>query len=102
MTTEEQSVEATNSDDQGRPEPFATILELIGEYGAPALLDSISDVALFDSENEENCHDCRALAAQLHLELEELQERMRQFKDALNAKTQAAPQEGGNDAVFNS
>jgi hypothetical protein len=42
-----------------RPEPFATIADLIGEYGVEEVLQAISDHALFDSENPEACSCCR-------------------------------------------
>jgi hypothetical protein len=41
-----------------RPEPFATIADLVGEYGIEEVLQAISDHALFDSENPEACSCC--------------------------------------------
>ncbi|MGA8657657.1 MAG: hypothetical protein WB586_16045 [Chthoniobacterales bacterium] len=66
-----------------RPEPFATILELIEEHGREALLQSIADAAFFDSVTSWRSDACRAKCAWLYPELEQLLERMRQFEDAL-------------------
>jgi hypothetical protein len=69
MTTQDRT-EATNADDdQDRPEPFATILDLIIEYGEEALLKSMAEVALLNFQNEENCDDFRVRSARLHLDL---------------------------------
>jgi hypothetical protein len=83
MTTQKQSAEATNVDDQGRPEPFATILELLPDHGKQEVLHAIAEAALYDSEDQEIFHDCRLKHARLHLELEQLLERMSQFEEAL-------------------
>jgi hypothetical protein len=46
---------STETPTEERPEPFATIAELVGEYGIEEVLQAISDHALFDSENPEAC-----------------------------------------------
>jgi hypothetical protein len=52
-----------------RPEPFATVLELIHEYSLTDVLQSLADFAEFESENEHICNDCSerhvALSSQL-------------------------------------
>jgi hypothetical protein len=55
-----------NAADEERPEPFATISELIGEHGIEEVLQSLSDHALFDSENLEACSCCSDKAAKIH------------------------------------
>jgi len=90
MTTQEQSVDAINSDDQG-PELFAIISEeLLPLYGEREVLHAIAESALYDSEDQEFRYDDRIRSARLHLELEQLLERMNQFEDALNASEDAA------------
>ncbi len=43
-----------------RPEPFATILELAADYGMEEVLRSLSDLALFDSEDTDACRARKA------------------------------------------
>jgi len=71
------------NDDDDRPEPFATVLEVIGEHGMSEVLESISDSALFDSENEEIDDTNRVLAAKWHKELKQVIDRMDQFQRQL-------------------
>jgi hypothetical protein len=59
-----------------RPEPFATILEMLGEHPVTEVLEAIADNAQFESEDEENCADYRKYNARLALELNQLLERM--------------------------
>jgi hypothetical protein len=81
ITQEEQTV---NTDDN-RPEPYATVLDLINDHGYYAVLEAVSDEAQFEAEddNEEYCAGCRKRAAQLHLELEHMLTRMDDFDDAV-------------------
>ena len=62
-----------------RPEPFATVLDLLSEYPETELLEAIADNAQFDSEDEKNCADCRKFNARLALELNQLLERMADY-----------------------
>lgn len=80
----------TNETTTERPEPFATVLDLIAEHGEMEVLGSIADKALFDSEDKEHCPYHRKLAARLNLELEQLLERMARFEDALKDERDVA------------
>ena len=72
----------TNDD---RPEPYVTVLDLINEYGYYAVLEAVSDEAQFETEedNEDTCLNCRKRAARIHLELEQLLDRMDGFDDVI-------------------
>jgi hypothetical protein len=59
-----------------RPEPIATILELAADYGMEEVLRSLSDLALFDSEDTDACNNCRAHGQILHEGLEQLLKRI--------------------------
>ena len=59
-----------------RPEPFATILELAADYGMAEVLRSISDLALFDSEDTDACNNCRAHGQMLRTGLEQILKRI--------------------------
>lgn len=79
--TEAADSEAHQQED-GRPEPFATILELLSQHSTGAVLAAISDAALLESEAKEICSSCRMEAGWLHLELEMLLDRMDELANA--------------------
>jgi hypothetical protein len=68
--------ETTNPTDTNpekeRPEPFATILDLMGEHGINAVLESLADKTKFDADETEFSPEVRREAAYLHLELSQL------------------------------
>ena len=70
-----------NTDD--RPEPFMSVLELLNEYTNGEILEALSDAALFESENDYVKPRHRTMAARLHLELEQLLERMSELEEYL-------------------
>jgi hypothetical protein len=57
-----------------RPEPFASVMEIISEYGIEEVLAAISDDALFTSEDPEVCRCCREEALGFHEAIEALLE----------------------------
>jgi hypothetical protein len=59
-----------------RPQPFATLCELVDEHGIEQVLEALADNAQFDSEDEDACACCRSKSARLALELNQLLERM--------------------------
>jgi hypothetical protein len=68
--------DTTPMSDNDRPEPFASLLELASDYGKPAILAAVMDLAEFDSEDEEDlCAACRLENEWLRLELEQLLDR---------------------------
>jgi hypothetical protein len=82
---------SNNQDDRPHPEqlddrsePFATVSELIAEHSELEILSAISDAALFDSEESENCLSCRLIAAKFHSELEDLLNRMGDFEELVS------------------
>ena len=76
----------TDHQDTERPEPFATVLDLLEEYSEGKVLSAISRVARFDSEDNEVSACCRAKSARLHLELKQLLDRMSEFEDLVDRK----------------
>jgi hypothetical protein len=56
--------------DFSRPEPFATIVDLIHEHSFQEVLECLSEYAEFDSENEDVTDDFRDFAHKLHAALE--------------------------------
>jgi hypothetical protein len=63
----------TTEEEQERPEPFATICELIERHGIREVLHAVSDYTLFESEDAEDvCEGCRAEAQGFHEGLEGL------------------------------
>jgi hypothetical protein len=72
-----------NQNTDERPEPFATILDLLSEHSEGEILAAISDAAEFEAEDEETCSTCRVRSARLHLELDQLLDRMSDFEDAV-------------------
>jgi hypothetical protein len=61
---------------QDTPQPFSAVLDLCDEYGELEVLQSISDLTLFDAEDgEDMCDACRQKAKWLHEELEALIQR---------------------------
>ena len=71
-----------DNDMDDRPEPFATVLDLLEEHTEADVLSALSDAAQFDSENQELDSLDRLKAERLHLELEQLLERMDQFEQS--------------------
>jgi hypothetical protein len=69
--------------DPERPEPFSTILELLAEHSEADVLSAISDAAEFESEDEEVPSSQRLKSARLHLELEQLLDRMADFEEVV-------------------
>jgi hypothetical protein len=51
--------EASNAPENERPEPFATLLELISEHGLEIILEDLSSHCEFESEDNDNCSKCR-------------------------------------------
>jgi hypothetical protein len=56
--------------DFSRPEPFATIVDLIHEHSFQEVLEYLSEYAGFDSENQDATNDFRDFALKLHTALE--------------------------------
>lgn len=70
------SIDSKNKIEQEeRPEPFATVLELAGEYGKLAVIEALNDLAEYDAEDPGFCLACREEESWLHFELEHLLER---------------------------
>jgi hypothetical protein len=69
-----------NQAPEERPEPFATILDLLSEHSEEEILSAISNAAEFEAEDEETCSTCRIRSARLHLELDQLLDRMDDFE----------------------
>jgi hypothetical protein len=57
-------------EDNARPEPFATLHELVDEHGIEQVLQNLSDLQDFESQEENCCFDCRQKARVIHLKLE--------------------------------
>jgi hypothetical protein len=76
-----------------RPEPFATILDLLSEHSEEEILAAISDAAEFEAEDEETCSTCRIRSARLHLELDQLLDRMDDFEQIINPEPASNDQE---------
>ena len=57
------------------PEPFDTILELLGERGNWVVIDALATIAKYDVEDKEVCSGCRVEAAWLNMELSQLIDR---------------------------
>jgi hypothetical protein len=88
-----------NDQDPERPEPFATILDLLVEHSEADVLQAISDAAELESEDEELPSSLRVKAARLHLELEQLLERMADFEEVVEgqeAQSEATDPRGNN------
>jgi hypothetical protein len=60
-----------NPEDE-RPEPFATVLDLVGEHSFEAVLESLGDLAEYDAGDSEFSPEVRQEAGYLHLELTQL------------------------------
>jgi hypothetical protein len=73
-----------HKDEEQRPEPFATINELIAEYGNGEVLEAIAENAEYDSQDVEACSRCREKGARLSLEIYQLLERMADFEETLD------------------
>ena len=63
-----------------RPEPFATLLDLLGEYDIEEILEDLSYAAKLASEDEGWCANCRAKAEWLHLEIDQLFRNLERFE----------------------
>ena len=59
----------TDTDTQ---DAFATVLDLVNEYGADFIIEAVADHLAFDSEEDEACFECHRRTARLFRELEEL------------------------------
>jgi hypothetical protein len=64
-------------------------LDLLADYTEGGILRALSDNAEFEAEDEETCSACRIRSARLHLELDQLLDRMDDFEEAIN------PEESG-------
>jgi hypothetical protein len=73
---------STNED---RPDLFTSVLELIGDHGTDAILEALAMHSEFESQDGDVCIRCRLISGWLHLELEQLEERMIHFEDALDS-----------------
>jgi uncharacterized protein (UPF0179 family) len=62
------------------PEPFSSVVELLGEYGAPNVLASVYQWAELQSKHNE-CSSCRLKNANLSLRLGRLIEAMIQLEE---------------------
>jgi hypothetical protein len=73
-----------NGNPTERSEPFSTVHELVGEHGIDQVLDALAGLAPLMSKDEANYLDRhRKQFARLHLELEQLPERMTDFRDVI-------------------
>jgi hypothetical protein len=57
------------------PEPFETMLELLGEHGNWVVIDALATIAKYNVEDKEVCPGCRVEAAWLNMELSQLIDR---------------------------
>jgi hypothetical protein len=64
----------TYEDGDDRPEPFATVLDLVYEYGIGEVLVALSGLSSLDSEDENKSAYRRAENRWLRLELKQLVE----------------------------
>lgn len=66
----------SHSDDNERPEPFATLMEVVAEYGYEQVLQCLSNNAELDAEDAAEdgdvCDDCLETYARVHSGLEAL------------------------------
>jgi hypothetical protein len=58
-----------------RIEPFATVLDLLADHGAPAVIEALACAAEYVSADPEFCHEVHKEAEFLQIELSELFER---------------------------
>ena len=85
----------TNQDAE-RPEPFSTIQELLAEHSEADILSAISDAAEFESEDEQVPLPHRLKSARLHLELEQLLDRMADFEEVIEGQSEVTDPRGNN------
>jgi hypothetical protein len=55
--------------DPERPEPFVTMMELVGQYGKLAVLEALSNLAGFDSDDPSFSDEEREADSILHIDL---------------------------------
>jgi hypothetical protein len=65
-----------------RPEPGSTVLDLLAEYGTQAVLEALALVAECASEDQESCSEFHKEALYLNLEFSQLLERYAVFAEA--------------------
>jgi hypothetical protein len=65
----------TSEPQNERPEPGATVLELLSEYGTQAVLEALALAAECASDDPEFCPEVHNKAVYLHLEFSQLLER---------------------------
>jgi hypothetical protein len=65
-------MEEIAADQDKRPEPYATVLDLVNEHGRWAVIEALANDAEFESEDQNLCLTYREEAAWLHMELNQL------------------------------
>lgn len=82
----------TSPGDQDRPEPFASLLELVDEYGGTEVLRAAAGGAASEADHYERiCKKCWLKTNRLRQELENLVERVSQCENALGPKANRQP-----------
>jgi hypothetical protein len=51
--------------EEDKPQPFADLLDLVSEYGMYEVLESLTNMAEFESKDSE-CENCKELNKHLH------------------------------------